>query len=276
MIKLNLQMYSFGSYNPDETKEQLEAAAKMGYSGVELFGPNLAHSAEELKSWLDEYGLVPLSFHVNTDQIESMIPYAKTLGLKFMGIGMEYLPDEASVYAYAKTLNELGAKVRAEGMTLTYHNHTQEFKQYGDKNILEILLANTDPENLSLELDAGWCAGAGADPFAFVEKYGERIKLIHIKESKKALGVLPQNDPSKIRVMDADGNMVFSEEFKKAMEHSQSINCPAGEGLVDWKALKELADSKGCQAYTVERERSYAGTRIDCLTEDFKYYSSIL
>lgn len=274
MSKIYLQMYSFAEFDPAKTKEQLESAAEMGYSGVELFGPNFATDAETMKNYLQTYGLEAISMHTNTGSVIDMIPYAKALSMNFIGIGMEYLPDEAAVLEYAKTLNDIGHQCRTQGLTLTYHNHTQEFKQYGDKNVLEILLENTDPENLSLEVDAGWVAAAGASPIEFVEKYGDRVKLIHIKESSEVIGVQPQMNPN--REVDENGVPIFSEEEKARMRKSDEINCPAGQGLVDWKALKALADSKGCQAYIVEREHSYAGTRKECLKADIDYYKTVI
>ena len=52
-----------------------------------------------------------------------------------------------------------------------------------------------------------------------------------------------------------------------------NLEIPAGEGLVDWKALKEVADQHGCQAYIVERENTPGeGSRLDVLKADLEYY----
>ena len=126
MDKIYLQMYSFGEFEPEKTKEHLKAAADMGFSGVELFGPDLATDAKTMKGWLADYGLEAISLHTDTDKIVSLIPYARELGLKFAGIGMAYLPDEAAILSYASRLNEIGRQCRENGLTLTYHNHTQE------------------------------------------------------------------------------------------------------------------------------------------------------
>ena len=93
----------------------------------------------------------------------------------------------------------------------------------------------------SIELDAGWCAAAGFSPVEFVKKHSGRVKLIHIKESSRVIGT------------------------DKPGEDTKEINCPAGLGLVDWKVLKDAADVNGCEAYIVEREHSYEGTRTQCL-----------
>lgn len=137
--------------------------------------------------------------------------------------------------------------------------------------VIDVLMRETDPEYVSFELDAGWCAAAGFDPIAFVEQYSGRVKLIHIKESSRVVGPQPPMDFSTLP-RDENGAPIFSDELKKTMEELERINCRAGEGLVDWKALKEAADQNGCQAYIVEREYSVSGNRLNDLKADLEYY----
>lgn len=292
MGKINLQMYSFMDGTMNDSRENFRRAAEMGYDGVELFGPNFEIPAEELKALLEELKLEPVSLHApKTEMVEGLIPLADTLGMKFIGIGMEVLKDEESVHRFAETLNRIGKACAEKGLMLTYHNHTQEFadcgrigsvpdaagseaesKSDGQANrVIDVLMRETDPEYVSFELDAGWCAAAGFDPIAFVEQYSGRVKLIHIKESSQVVGPQPPMDFDSLP-KDENGAPIFSEELKKTMEELDQINCRAGEGLVDWKALKEAADQNGCQAYIVEREYSVSGNRLNDLRADLEYY----
>jgi len=68
---------------------------------------------------------------------------------------------------------------------------------------------------------------------------------------------------------------IIPPEIQAMLAHAREINCPACEGLVDWKKLKEAADANGCQAYIVEREYS-AGDRIEMLTEDIRRYREVI
>lgn len=292
MGKINLQMYSFMDGAMNDSRENFRRAAEMGYDGVELFGPNFEIPAEELKALLEELKLEPVSLHApKTEMVEGLIPFANTLGMKFIGIGMEVLKDEESVHRFAKTLNRIGKACAEKGLMLTYHNHTQEFadcgrigsvpdaagseaesKSAGQANrVIDVLMRETDPEYVSFELDAGWCAAAGFDPIAFVKQYSGRVKLIHIKESSRVVGPQPPMDFGSLP-RDENGAPIFSEELKKTMEELDRINCRAGEGLVDWKALKEAAGQNGCQAYIVEREYSVSGNRLNDLRADLEYY----
>lgn len=275
MSKINLQMYSFMDGTLNDTRENLVTTAKMGYDGVELFGPNLEIPAEEMKELLAEYGLTPISLHANTGQILNLIPYAKQLGMAFIGIAMETMLNEEAVYAFANQLNELGKSCKEQGIMLTYHNHTQEFGPCGEQRIMDVLMEKTNPEYVGFELDAGWCAAAGFDPIAFIQQYSGRVKLIHIKESSEVLGVQPFIDFESVQ-RDEKGFPMFTPELLAQMEKTKKINCAAGEGLVDWKELKKIADADGCSAYIVEREYSYAGSRLDCLKADIDYYKTVM
>ncbi|KAI4439735.1 Inosose dehydratase [Schaedlerella arabinosiphila] len=290
MGKVNLQMYSFMDGTMNDSRENFRRAAEMGYDGAELFGPDFEIPAEELKALLEELNLEPVSLHApKTEMVEELIPFANTLGMKFIGIGMEVLKDEESVHRFAKTLNRIGKACAEKGLMLTYHNHTQEFADCGrigsvpggtetaldgacgTNRVIDVLMRETDPKYVSFEMDAGWCAAAGFDPIAFVEQYSGRVKLIHIKESSRVVGPQPPMDFSTLP-RDENGAPIFSDELKKTMEELDRINCRAGEGLVDWKALKEAADQNGCQAYIVEREYSVSGNRLNDLKADLEYY----
>jgi sugar phosphate isomerase/epimerase len=56
-----------------------------------------------------------------------------------------------------------------------------EFKKFGDTTAYETLLANTDPAKVKFEMDCGWVSAAGYNPVAFLEKYPDRIRMLHIK-----------------------------------------------------------------------------------------------
>lgn len=280
MTKINIQMYSFneGWDKPYDNEAVFRSASEMGYDGVELFGPNFAMDPNELKTLLTTLQLNPISMHApGTDKVEEMIPFAKALDMQFIGIGMEIMRNEKEVHAYAKRLNELGSICKNNGLTLTYHNHTQEFAPCEGKRIIDVLMEETNPEYVSFELDAGWCAAAGFDPIEVVTQYSGRVKLIHIKESDRVIGPQPPMDFSNLP-KDENGMPIFSEEQKANMLRDKQLNCPAGKGIVDWAKLKEVADAHGCVGYTVERELTPEGfaDRKAVLKADLEYYRSVM
>ncbi len=271
MEKLYLQMYSFGEFDPVLTEGHLAAAHEMGYDGVELFGPNFAVEADRMTQLLADNQLEAISMHTSSNNVIDMIPYAKALGLKHIVIAMEHLPDLEAAEAFAEQLNEMGKQCHKNGILLGYHNHTQEFRAFGDQRIIDVILEKTDPDHVFMELDAGWCAAAGHDPVIFLHQYKDRVKLIHVKESDSVIGVQPSIDPNDMKY-DENGFPSLSEEEMERHRRNVEMNCAAGKGLVDWKELRTIADGYGCRGYIVEREHSYEGERIQCLQADLNYY----
>ncbi len=43
-------------------------------------------------------------------------------------------------------------------------------------------MENTDKELVNLELDIFWVKQAGHDPLTLMKKYGDRIKILHLKD----------------------------------------------------------------------------------------------
>ena len=272
MNKIYLQMFSFGEFDPALTREQICAAADMGYAGVELFATNFEMPVEEMKALLKEKQLDAISLHTMADSIVEMIPYAKALGMRFIGIGSHYIPDHEAAVAFANRLNELGRACHEAGLMLTYHNHTQEFNVFDGETVEETLIKNTDPQLVGIELDAGWCSAAGVDTVDFINAHAGRIKLIHVKETNKVIGPEPPVNFADMKLeLDENGRPVFTEEMIREQQEKMQMDCATGEGINDWNAIKAAADAQGCAAFIVEREYTYKGTRIDCLKEDIAY-----
>ena len=83
-------------------------------------------------------------------------------------------------------LEMLGKAIHAEGMTLAYHSHDQEFREGARE--FHHMLAATDPRYVKLCLDAHWVfRGAGDSNVALhdiIKLYGDRIAELHIRQSQ--------------------------------------------------------------------------------------------
>lgn len=53
--------------------------------------------------------------------VESLIPLAESLEMKFIGIGMECMIDDEAVHTFANTLNRIGKVCAEHGLTLTLY-----------------------------------------------------------------------------------------------------------------------------------------------------------
>ncbi|MCB0009364.1 MAG: sugar phosphate isomerase/epimerase, partial [Anaerolineales bacterium] len=103
-------------------------------------------------------------------------------------VGLGHMPrefisaDEADFLAFAKILNEIGARLHAAGLSFHYHNHSFEFVRFGDRNGLELLFAETNPAYVKAILDTYWVQHGGADSVDWVHRLAGRMDVIHLKD----------------------------------------------------------------------------------------------
>ena len=50
---------------------------------------------------------------------------------------------------------------------------------------MDYIINNTNPEYVSFEMDLLWVQFGGGDPVQLLKKYGNRWKLVHLKDLRK-------------------------------------------------------------------------------------------
>ena len=139
---------------------------------------------------------------------------------------------QQNILELAKRLNETGKILKENGIRLLYHNHNAEFLSIGSgMSAYTLLQQETNPEYVNFEFDSYWCADAGCNPLAEMQKLGNRMKLWHINDRgcRKA-GVTP------ICKMDS-------------ME--------LGTGTMNLTAMMEQAKKNDCDAVILESHRNW-------------------
>ena len=89
-----------------------------------------------------------------------------------------------SVKRTAEQLNEAGRITKRYGIKVMVHNHTNEFRQLTDSPLTEydVLVAETDPDLVAMELDIGWAAVAGQDILEMFRRNPGRYEVWHVKD----------------------------------------------------------------------------------------------
>ena len=184
MKQIGLQLYSVGADMGKDVYRTLKKTAELGYTGVEFAG-YFNVPAEQMKAWLDEFGLQAYSTHTNVfGDFTAETEYLKTLGAhNAVCPGGPSFATETDVLELAEKMNALGKRYFAEGIHLGYHNHSHEFTKNGDKGwTLDVLYDNTDPEYVKMQLDVCWATVGGQDPLEYLKKYRDRVTTVHMKE----------------------------------------------------------------------------------------------
>ena len=88
--------------------------------------------------------------------------------------------------AVVARLNPLGERVAKAGLQLAYHNHGYEFVEQNGRLPYDILLKETDPELVKLQVDLYWLAHDSKEPARYWFKRAPgRYVMWHVKDMHK-------------------------------------------------------------------------------------------
>ena len=191
--KMGVQLYSFRDEMLNDPIETLKQIANIGIKEIETARSNKGHyyglKPEEMKKICDDLGMNLKSGHVHLDDA-----WEKTMNEAVVS-GQEYLicssmPSKGqNVDNYkkvAESFNKAGEACKALNLKFGYHNHDYEFDSEGGEVLYDILLKNTDPSLVHMELDLGWVITAGKDPLEYFKNYPGRFPLWHLKDMNLA------------------------------------------------------------------------------------------
>jgi sugar phosphate isomerase/epimerase len=140
----------------------------------------------------------------------------------------------------AAQLNVDGRIAQKYGMKLLVHNHTVEFEPLTDspRTLLDVLIAETDPTLVTMQLDLGWTCIAGVDPIALFKAHPGRFELWHVKDVFGLKTVSPSLGPN-------------------ARVSSMAI-VPVGTGHIDFRPIFANASIAGLKHFAVEQDNAAA------------------
>lgn len=222
---LGVQLYTLRDLFKADFRSTLKAVADIGYKDLEFAG-FFDHKPSEVKAYMEDLGLVSNSSHVQLDDLRnnfsSLIQTAQTMGQTKLIIPW-LRPEERTKEGYiqlAALMNARGKMAKAEGMLLAYHNHEFEFGTLDDgRTGYHILLNETDPEHVGMEIDFFWAHKADIDSLSLMNKHAGRFVSCHIKDATNS------------------GEMVA-----------------VGEGVIDFDRLLPAAMKQGMQHFYVEHD----------------------
>ncbi|MER8072069.1 sugar phosphate isomerase/epimerase [Streptomyces sp. NPDC094034] len=216
--RLGIQLYSLrdkvSTIGFAKVFEELE---RFGYDEVEFAGYTQgsagAITLPQLKRLARDHGLKGIGSHVNyyDDNNPNAYSFAQNLTKVLddaQELGLDHIGTASGPWRYGSTVdgwkraaadfNAYGAAAKRRGMKFYQHNHAEEFSFATDQpnvRLYDVLLAETDPSLVYLEMDIYWAfAGqfrfsktpegkpAPFDPLRYVLKQPHRYPLFHVKD----------------------------------------------------------------------------------------------
>ena len=242
--RVGLQLYTVRDLMKKDFIGTIALVARVGYKEVEFAG-YFGHTPQEVRSILKENGLAAPSTHVDYAAIEKKWPEtletAKAIGHSFVVCPWidQSQRNPEGMKRVAELFNRAGETAQKSGIQLAYHNHAYEFEPseaLGSKRIYDILLAETDPKLVKMEMDLCWITVGGADPLQYFGQYPGRFPLVHVKDWSKK-GSSSEHDFGGATGSHAEGHMA-----------------DVGQGDIDWKRIFAESDKAGIQHYIVEND----------------------
>jgi sugar phosphate isomerase/epimerase len=145
-----------------------------------------------------------------------------------------------SVKRRAAQLNANGKIAQKFGMKMLVHNHTGEFEKMTDspRTSYDVLLEETDPSLVAMQLDLGWAYIAGVDPIALFKAHPGRFELWHVKDVVGLKTVNPSLSPN-------------------ARVSSMAL-VPVGSGDIDWKPVFAQSQLARLKHFCIEQDNAAA------------------
>ena len=165
---------------------------------------------------------------------------AHKLGLQYMVCAWLSPKERLGLDHYKKMagdFNIAGEKCAKAGVQFCYHNHDFEFDAQNGKYPYDVLLDNTDPKLVKMEMDLYWVTKAGQDPIKLFDAHPGRFPLWHLKD------------------MDSTPKHAFTE---------------VGNGTIDFKKIFAAKAKSGMKYFFVEQDQC-PGSPFDSITKSITY-----
>jgi sugar phosphate isomerase/epimerase len=184
-----LQLWTVRDQLSADRDGTLRTVADMDYRTVEVAGlPGV--TVRDMQASLQRFGLKAPSMHTGYEELgrdlDAVIADARMLGAECLvcpSIDADKRVTSDDWKRVCESLGKAGRALRNHGLALADHNHDFEFVPLSDRSILfDLMLKETDPREVKLELDVYWLAKAGRDPVQSLKDNQERVLLVHLKD----------------------------------------------------------------------------------------------
>ena len=245
--KLGVQLYTVRDYlrDPELADFTFARLAKMGYTEAHTVVNDF--DAKLFGEIMDKHGISVVGTHYDYNKIinkpEEIIDIHRMW--KTTNIGIGGMPGEAresleGLKKFIADYNKAAEMYAKEGFKLTYHHHNFEFvRMDGYKTMMDILVEEFDPENITFVADTCWLSAGGADVCAWLEKLKGRIDILHLKD--------------------------MSLKRDKVTKNLLPYITEVGNGNLSWDPIMETAEKIGVKSYVVEQDNNFVGSPFNSL-----------
>ncbi|MBV6646398.1 MAG: sugar phosphate isomerase/epimerase [Cyclobacteriaceae bacterium] len=233
-LAIGLQLYTVRDQMKENVEGTLTKLANIGYQVLETAGYSdgkfYGYEPKMFKSLVEGLNMKAVSSHmayqVFENEPEKAIGAMQESEQMYAVIPWLAEEDRQRIDQYKRlceSMNKWGELCKKAGIQLCYHNHAFEFDQVDGQIPFDVILAETDPELLKIEMDLYWVRRAGRTPLEYFESHPGRFLLWHVKD------------------MDDTADQNFTE---------------IGNGVIDFKKIFAEAKTSGMKHFFIEQDSS--------------------
>jgi sugar phosphate isomerase/epimerase len=245
--KIGLQLYTVRKEMEKDVEGTLTKVALLGFKEVEFAG-YYNRTPEQIKSILRLNGLAAPSAHTNLTAMKSKdwqktVDDTRAIGHKYLVLAYLSPQERTKLDDYKQVIelmNRAAEDCKKAGIQFAYHNHDFEFQAMDGQIPYDLILKDTDPKLVKMELDLYWIAKAKQQPEKYFAMYPGRFELFHVKD------------------MDNTPKEFFTE---------------VGRGVIDFKRIFQMKNS-GVKHYFVEQDQTPASP-FDSIKISYDYLEKL-
>ncbi|MCZ0856741.1 hypothetical protein OHJ16_01575 [Actinomyces israelii] len=257
----------------------LERLADLDLHAVEVSQiPMTEAVAADLERGADELGIEVAALSTGLRHVEGrdmdtldtgfdkLVADCRRLRCRFARIGMmdfSAMVSKEAVEAWAGEADEYAVRLKAEGITLCYHNHHVDLHAFDGERIFDIV-RRVAPD-LHFEVDLHWVQRGGMAPLDMLAAYTGVCRLIHVKDYR--VTALPHEA---LELFDAGRVAQGYDRFVNIIEFAE-----VGQGNMNWPVLLPAAAAAGAEYLLIEQDLTYGRDPFDCLADSRAYLRSI-
>lgn len=202
-FKRGLQLYTVRDPMAKDAEGTLQRISQLGYEDLETYGfdqDRIAYygfGARRFKQILDARGLTSTSGHYDlfrylNQPLPALQGYVETCIEGALALGQRYItwpwldPESRTLDHFkklAERLNVIGEQIRKAGLGLAYHNHDFEFIDQRGETGYDVLIHETDPQLVKLQLDLFWSVHSSKrSARELFEEQPGRFVMWHVKD----------------------------------------------------------------------------------------------
>jgi sugar phosphate isomerase/epimerase len=261
--KMGLQLFTVRQPMATDVVGTVKKIAAIGYEDSETYGydPDQGKyyglKASAFKQLLEDHGMITTSGHYDFTKFfdkpaDVMMRYVDQCIEGAHALGQRYItwpwldPAFRTIENFrllTGKLNVIGERVHKAGLGFAYHNHDFEFVDHGGENGYDIIMRETDPALVKLQMDLYWVMHSSKlSPSQLFSKQPGRFVMWHIKDMDKVT-----RDYSEL-----------------------------GNGSIDYTVILPDASRAGLQYYYLEQGGNFAKDPIQSVSDSAAFFKKHL